>query len=917
MVSGFWKYVYIFLAAALVGTVGFFTYRYIESYNGPSAPILNSIPPDAAFFLEIEKPENAIATLLQDTEIWKELNNIPEIGEIDNEIRQLDSLIHLDETTVNILGQSQMVLAVCPVDSGRFGVLYVVSLPSSRQKLSVQDFIRKHAGSIHHYNYKEIELSRVNLKNNKTDLHFSEYKGLLLLSFHEKLIKKGIDRLDYGNSLGTDASFKKVQTTAGKNALARFYLKFSAFSGFTANILDKNKLSLNSISGFADWVELDVVSKPRQLLLNGFGVVNDSVAQYLGCFAQEPQQVIVPEILPYDVSLLLDLGFADFESYLKKYTDYLYGTGQLEKFDKDLISINKKYGVKLQKQFFPLVGSEVGMALPARPAGGLGSGKDMERNCYVFFKAKDIKKTVAFMDGLASKVSRKHKKNLYEKEHNEYVIRKLDIPEFATAVFGPWFSCMKGNYFITIKDYVVMANKPSALIHLIDAFYLQKTLSGNYNFQVFSDNISESSNILFYCNTRKSFDYMRTFWNEPYSKLMKENSNSLKSFEAFAIQFSYVNNMFYTNFYLKYNPEFKEVNPSNWEVALDAKIIGKPHLLRNFKTGNLNVLVADELNNLYCIDPDGMVKWKTPIPEAIQSDVFPVDYYKNDKLQFLFNTENYLCLYDVNGNQVEGFPHKLIAKATNGLSVFDYGNSKKYRLLLGLEDNRIYNYSIDGKLVEGWKKIKARSTVTFSVEHLVSNKKDYIFVVDDKGQVIITNRRGEVRVRLRKKLIRAKNSRFYKNETNRKGIFITTNNKGKLTYVSASGKLKYTGFGDFSPEHFFFYDDFDGDGSKDFIFVDKDRLMVFNKFKKVLLRHQFNSEIIGKPVLFTLNGENHIGIIEPSSNEVLIFNKSGRAFAQQKFTGETIFVTGSLNNNSKTNLIICSGDKVMNYLLEE
>jgi hypothetical protein len=721
-----------------------------------------------------------------------------------------------------------------------------------------------------------------------------------------------------------DESYRRVKATAGKKALARLYLNFPLFSDFAGNILNEGELSHNSISGFANWMEMDVVIKPQQLLLNGFSVTNDSVSQYLDCFAQEPQQVIVPEILPYDVSLLLDLGFSDFESYLKKYTDYLHETGGLEKFDKDLITINKKYGVKLQKQFFPLVGSEAGMALPApvrptggRPAGGFGSGKNVKRNCYVFFKAKDIKKTVAFMDGLASKASRKHKKNFYEKEHNEYVIRKLDIPGFAPAVFGPWFSCLEDNYYITIKDYVVMANEPAALIHLIDAFYLQKTLSENYNFQTFSDNISESSNIVFYCNTRKSFNYIRTFLNTPLSDIMKENCNSLKLFEAFALQFSYVNNMFYSNFYMKYNPEFKEINPSNWEVELDAKTVGKPHLVRNFKTGKLNVLVADELNNLYCLDPNGLIRWKVPIPEAVQSDVFPVDYYKNGKIQFLFNTENYLCLYDVNGNPVEGFPHKLVTKATNGLSVFDYDNSKKYRLILGLEDNRVYNYSIDGKLVEGWKKIKARSSIPFPVEHLVTNKKDYMFVVDHKGQVVITNRRGEVRVRLRKKLIRAKNSRFYKNETNKKGIFITTNAKGKLTYVSASGKLKYTDFGNFSPEHFFFYKDFDNDGSKDFIFVDKDRLKVFNKFKKVLFSHQFNSEIISKPVLFILNGDMHIGIIEPSSNEVLIFNKSGRAFAQQKFMGESVFVTGSLNNNSKTNLIISSGNKVMNYLLEE
>ena len=51
------------------------------------------------------------------------------------------------------------------------------------------------------------------------------------------------------------------------------------------------------------------------------------------------------------------------------------------------------------------------------------------------------------------------------------------------------------------------------------------------------------------------------------------------------------------------------------------------------------------------------------------------------------------------------------------------------------------------------------------------------------------------------------NSIFYKNETNKKGVFLTTNKAGELTYVSENGKLKYTDFGEFSPNHFFFYED--------------------------------------------------------------------------------------------------------------
>ncbi|RLD54963.1 MAG: hypothetical protein DRJ05_13760, partial [Bacteroidetes bacterium] len=412
-----WKYIYIFLAVALVGAVGFLGYRYFESYKNPALPAINAVPTNAALLLEINNPAATFKTILYNTEIWNPGDpglKIQELNELSIEISILDSIIRTDIAAANILESSKMIFAAIPIDSVQYGTLMVIAPPPTGNSFSLEDFVERNAGTIIHGKYREASLSRVWLEKSATELFFSVHKTLLILSFNETVVKKAIDQLDSGISLGSDKYFKKIKATAGKNADAHLYTQFSGFSNFPYKILKENALRPGQVSGFANWMELDIILKPREILLNGFSIVDDSVSQYLNCFAQEPQQIEVPDILPYDVSLLLDLGFANFEEYLKKYTDYLYEAGLLKKFDKDLLTINKQYGVKLQKEFFPLVGSEAGLAF----YGTNGNGK---KNCYVFFKAKDIKTSVAFLDKLALKASRKQGKDIYSKEHNEYL----------------------------------------------------------------------------------------------------------------------------------------------------------------------------------------------------------------------------------------------------------------------------------------------------------------------------------------------------------------------------------------------------------------------------------------------------------------------------------------------------------------
>ena len=186
-----------------------------------------------------------------------------------------------------------------------------------------------------------------------------------------------------------------------------------------------------------------------------------------------------------------------------------------------------------------------------------------------------------------------------------------------------------------------------------------------------------------------------------------------------------------------------------------------------------------------------------------------------------------------------------------------------------------------------------------------------------KEDVKIVNRRGNQRIRLQGNINKAKNSKFYVNKTNSKGIIITTDKEGKLVYISSSGKLSRTDFGTFTPDHFFLYEDFNGDKVMDFIYVDDGVLKVFDRFKKVLFEYNFGSQITISPQVFML-GRNRqlLGVTDENSRTIYLFDEKGNTVISKGLIGETQFTVGDLKHNGKVSLLSAAENVLYNYRIK-
>jgi len=849
------------------------------------------LPDSPAVVIETNNPTELYEKLKYGNDIWKSLTKIDSFKELEKQIEYLDSLMDENNKYHYAIFTHPLLIGFY-ADSINTKTILISSIDDTPNLETLKSFLSNKLGlSYGIITKQEAGFNILRIVNGQTNFNLSLgfADNMMAVSKSENLVRKALKQ--YKEALPGHFSnapmFVKLKKTAGKKLNTHVYINGANIKSLlTQYINPEQQKSISKIDSYIGWSETDLFLKKDELILNGLSIGNPQNISNQHSLNQKPQIQDYTGILPFNTTIFLFQGFSNFSSTKQ---------GSYKKLA--AIDINK---------FSGLVGSEVIYASTARNA------KELKNRSFVAIRLKDKSAAQKLLND-AAKISGK----LSVKTYNQYTISKLHSDSICKVLFGDVYGALTENYFVFVDDYVVFSNNADELIDWLRLYETGKTLDLNENFRPFSKKLTKSSNLTLFLKIRDLTKVATNFVNKETIDQINVNTAAIKDFEGALLQLSNQRPFIFTNLFIKQSQTYHDDNLSLWKVKLEDDIIGKPYTVKDHNTGRYNILVFDKSYNAYLVRYDGTILWKRQIKGLPLSDVFQVDYFKNGKLQYIFNTAEYLYLFDKNGKNVKHYPIKLNPSATNGISIFDYNNKKDYRLIIAQSDKRLYNYYLNGRKVKGWKTFKTSSIVTKPVQHLVARHKDYLFVTDIKNHIKILNRRGYERIKIKGNLNKAVNSNLYVNKTNGKGLFITTNEEGKLVYISQSGVLRYTNFGQFSPNHFFLYEDFDGDGSKDFVFVDGNKLTVFNRFKKVIFKYTFKYDIQVKPVFFNLNKNKRIlAVVSNIENTIYLFDKNGNTNISTGLMGETPITIISLKNNRELNLITGSGNTLINYRIK-
>jgi len=882
---------------------------------------INAVPVNSALIIESYHFQELISAVRNENQMYNELLNISLIKKIDKQLGYFDSLLKTDKRTISFVTGNSVIAAAVMTGKNKFDYLYLFSFAGNSQYEEARDFVKEllqNKAVTTERNYNKTTVYDARIINTKDIFSYSFSNGIFMLSYSSILVEEAILHLSSENPLTKNTDFAKINSTAGKNASANIYINHKTFPLLMALFAgDEYKQSLQTLSGYANWTELDATFHTDELLLNGFTYTKDSDFNYLNIFLdQTPGRSTIESVLPSNTSTFFSFYISNFKEFNKDYRNYLEQQGNIQTYKSGIDEINIAYDIDIEKMFSAFFDSEMALAYTDI------SSSDIYENTFavVLTKSESVAKDELFK--ILETYASKRRANIQSLTQNYRIdketlhpIYQMPVEYLMKKLFGAMFSDARTRYFTFIGNYLVFGSSVKALSGFIHENVLQKTLHNDLSYTEFADKFCSKSNFYLFSSLAPSMPLYENLLNNDLKKSLKINLETFKKFQAFAFQFRSSNKkgMIYNDLIFMYNPVIKEKPRTVWESRLDTTLNFKPRLLQSPESSEKEIMVQDMANKLYLINNVGRIIWKKQLSDPIKSDIYQVDYFKNGKLQYLFSTKKSIFLVDRNGNDVGRFPVKLASDATNGIAVFDYDKNKDYRLFIACEDRRIIAFSKEGNILDGWEFNKTENRVSSEVQHFRVGDKDYI-VIADKYKVYLLDRKGKTRGSLSSDFPKSARNSFIFDASSHEPRIVTTDTTGKVYFVYFSGKVESINAGTYSSNHYFDYQDLDSDNSRDFIFVDKNMLVVSGRNKK-LFDYQFRENITDKPAFYQFsNSSCKIGIVSKSINEIYLFNSDGSLYKGFPLTGRTMFTIGIISDSNHFNLFVGSNDKFLyNY----
>ncbi len=907
--------------------------QFINNQEKTTPAGIKAVPLDAALIFESNNFPDLINKLNKSNKFTLEFSNIEEWTSFFKQLEFLDTLFEQNREIRKIFSSGRTLCSGHLMGKDKMQFLYVLPLNSSNDEDALRNFIAQFTtgnngderAKIMQRSYEGFYVYNMfYFDENDKDLSFNYTfaKGLFIFSFSKILFEESVRMLNSKESLLDDSGYQKVVQIAGKNVDANLFINYKYFPNSLNKLINTSNTKFYDFAGhFASWSVLDIKLKNDALLMSGFTHSNDSLNNYLNVFKNQKNiENNFLDILPENTAGFLAINLSDISSFRQKYVQYLKGNRRYQKRKLKLGQLKSSFNYNFSEDFYEYIEGTVCVAylpdkiLTNKPVVlGILQINDTEllkEKLEELSKIRIQKDTSISFEAMAPVT-------LDAKE--KIIANIFPAPKLFPLLFGDAFGDINAQYYIILGDFLIVAKSVKDLKNYYKKYKLNLLIRRNKNFVAFSNTLSSESNIFLYIDFFYGKSLIKPFLSKGFGRIYRNNIESFDKLQAAALQFGVEKDVFFTGLSLKFNPEFNEKPKNVWQIQMDASLNMKPQLVVNHYTGNKEVLVQDTENNLILYGTDGNLLWKRHLPGKILGKVHQIDFYKNNKLQLLFNTREYIFIIDRKGRDVENFPIKFKSPATNGLAVFDYENKKNYRIFVACENRSVYLLDKYATKVSGWEFDKTLSKVSLPLKHFAFQGKDYI-VFSDEQNIYILNRRGQKRIELKAQFEKAKNSEIYFDQVNgpETASFITTGKTGIVYFIFLDGTIKKMTLGNFSVNHYFKYGELLGNDKKFFVFADGSKLSVFKGDKSLVFEKEFEYPLNNTLNLYKVGKVQLIGLSIKDENKAFLYTPQGKMLKGFPMEGSGLFSIGKLKTKSdKLNLITGSSDNILyNYILK-
>ncbi len=717
----------------LFGIGGFFAYKNIFQEKTRNA--LELVSADAVFVFETYQAVMAWNQIVTQP-VWGRLSGIPALQHAENSLLFLDSLVGKSGNLEKYLKGNQLSISLHPVGKEEFEFLFILSSPPKADFGLVNQMEKNlvDAVSISSRNYSNVNVKEYRNKENGKELTYARVGNLQILSFTSFLVEDAI-RHAQNDALGGFKEKHKDLVEAlpippglgvlrlGSDGLSNFVKVIS--KGPNHSGLDdffKNKVSAN----------LELKFTENQILLEGLALLGEK--PNIG-FTANPLAAITffKDFISNRTAAYFQYQLEDIHkiSNLME-TEFTFKSTVMGDIDNVLV----------KEGFLDDLTGHIGLLY-------LEKLNQEPQDKLLFLRSKDpqrqmdLLKKFTFGSDIESEVSR------FTDSYRTKEILMITTEEFPAHMFNGNFSGFANTYVTFFGDILVFGNSIKAIKIFIDDIGNDNVWSKSLKHKKTLEDFSSGSAYNFVLDIPRFWPNILDASNPNWKSFFQKYSPQFQAIDKTYLKLAKSENRLNVRLELTYNlsqPKLDQqvILMENSSVTFEDKLIYGPQSIQNFNDKSLEFVVQDEQNRIHLITNEGEFVFSYELDDPVISEIFQFDFYKNNKLQLLFATKNFIYAIDRFGNLLPDFPIRFSQGRISHLNLLDYDNNRDYRFFISTMEGDLYLSDQSGLVLEGWnpKKINASLSVK-PAHHRIAGIGDRMLALANTGELYLFNRRGD------------------------------------------------------------------------------------------------------------------------------------------------------------------------------
>jgi len=720
----------LFIALLTASAIAFYYFSY-----KPNQLTSWSFVPDNYLF--VYQPNNFY-------NFWKEIRglkvaqnllSLPQFQTVDSTVMVLDSLAGDSVLLSNFFEANQLLISYQKTQNDGLSALYIFKVKA----LDQHNFLNKTLSYFNSHQYtnviRQYQGFTINeWKNNNSQFAYIFHKNFVVASFSPFLVEDAIRAVQNREEHILDA--KALEFSRLSNTVGKIYFqsgKLNTLAGLFALPL---KSKIHPLKWLSDRSYFDLGFEEGKINFSGFSSIDTSAVQYLSSFTDvRGMGFDMKNIVPQRSALVLHISFDDVEKWHRGLKNYWrkHDPPQLTRIGE----IENKYAFNVY-DFYELFADELGYFL-------FESTNSINPEKVFCIELSNPEAARGFFDQLAGAVHNDTTKLFYSNYANR-VIGQIEIDELPSRIFGAVFSGFKSSFYTIENGYALIGNSEYALRLLIDDIDDENTWRKSVKTNTFLENTNADANLSVFIKTAGIWNILNEKLNDKWRDYVQDNKEVLGQIEYVALQFTNVDDQFYTNITLSHPGRLIEKSTvgsfeRKRQLTFDQPLISKPYAVRNHNDQSQEMMVQDTLYNLQLISKSNEVVLTIPLKSQLISDVYQLDYYKNNKLQYLFAIDHSVHLIDRTGTYIPGYPVQFEEEVTF-LSLIDYDRSKNYRIMVATEAGSYYLLNKAGGKLDAWKPKKLKGKPIMAGRHTRVGNTDMLLFGHSNGLIYGLDRRS-------------------------------------------------------------------------------------------------------------------------------------------------------------------------------